>query len=260
MQTPDITAFTAQRQPSLGYRIYKWLVVMPFLIISTTLIGIIITVLSYLGAPNFASRVFGTLWARLNTGISLVTLEVVGRDQVVPHQSYVIVANHQSLFDILLLYGFLGMDIKWVMKKELRQVPVLGFACAAMGHILIDRSNTQAALGSINQARARIIEGVSVVFFPEGTRSRNAELLPFKKGAFRLAIELQLPILPVTIIGSGSILPSDSLDLSPGLAQLVFGQPIPTQGYSVDNLSELIDLSRDAMLKQLATTTVQMPQ
>jgi 1-acyl-sn-glycerol-3-phosphate acyltransferase len=255
MQTSDVSALTVPERASLAYRVYKWLVIIPFLGASTTLIGIIITCLSYLGAPDFASRVFGSLWARLNVGVSLVKLKVVGREHLVPHQSYVIIANHQSLFDILLLYGFLELDIKWVMKKELRQLPVLGFACAAMGHILIDRSNTSAALASINQASDRIKNGISVVFFPEGTRSRNANLLPFKKGAFRLAVELQLPILPVTIIGSGDILPTGGLNLRPGTASLTFGAPISTQGHSSDDLTSLIHISRDAMSRQLGQAT-----
>jgi 1-acyl-sn-glycerol-3-phosphate acyltransferase len=251
MPTSDINISAMPDRPPLAYRVYKWLVIIPFLGASTVLIGLIVTALSYLGAPDFASRVFGTLWARLNMGVSLVNLQVAGREHLVPHQSYVIVANHQSLFDVLLLYGLLGLDIKWVMKKELRQVPVLGVACAAMGHILIDRSNTSAALASINNASKRIKDGISVVFFPEGTRSHNADLLPFKKGAFRLAVELQLPILPVTIIGSGHILPTDSLDLRPGRATLVFGAPISTRGHSSDDLTSLMDMSREVMLAQL---------
>lgn len=255
MQTSDVNASTVPERASLAYRIYKWLVIIPFLGASTTLIGIIITCLSYLGAPDFASRVFGSLWARLNVGVSRVKLKVVGREHLVPHQSYVIIANHQSLFDILLLYGFLELDIKWVMKKELRRLPVLGFACAAMGHILIDRSNTSAALASINKASERIKNGISVVFFPEGTRSRNANLLPFKKGAFRLAVELQLPILPVTIIGSRNILPNGGLNLRPGTASLTFGAPISTRGHSSDDLTSLIAISRDAMSRQLGQAT-----
>jgi len=255
MHTSNSSDSNASGHVSLAYRVYKWLVIIPFLAASTALIGLIVICLSYLGAPDFASRIFGTLWARLNVGVSLVNLQVAGREHLDPRQSYVIVANHQSLFDILLLYGFLGLDIKWVMKKELRQVPILGFACAAMGHILIDRSNTSAALASINQASKRIKDGISVVFFPEGTRSRNATLLPFKKGAFRLAVELQLPILPVTIIGSGEILPTDSLHLRPGQAALIFGVPIPTQGYSSDDLTSLIDISRNTILTQLGQST-----
>ncbi|MEX2326995.1 MAG: lysophospholipid acyltransferase family protein, partial [Pseudomonadales bacterium] len=104
---------------------------------------------------DFSSRVLGRAWARLNMAVSSMQVDVVGRDKVAPGQSYIIVANHQSLVDIYVLYGCLDMDIKWVMKKELRSVPVLGIACEMMGHIIVDRSNTEAALQSINAARDR---------------------------------------------------------------------------------------------------------
>ena len=135
---------------------YKWIVVAPFLAFSTLILGLIIMALCLLGLPNFASRVFATTWARANSAVSLMSVGVAGAEHIDPKQSYIIVANHQSLIDIYALYGFLGIDFKWVMKKELRAVPVLGIACELMGHILIDRSNTDAALKSINDAQARI--------------------------------------------------------------------------------------------------------
>jgi 1-acyl-sn-glycerol-3-phosphate acyltransferase len=236
------------RLTHLAYRVYTWLVMVPLLVLSTLVAGIAVIILSVLGKPDFASRLFGTGWAKFNTWVSMVSVRVEGEAQLQPGQSYVIVANHQSQFDILVLYGFLGRDIKWVMKQELRQVPVLGAACAAMGHILIDRSDTDAALASINSARHRIRDGMSVVFFPEGTRSRSNELEPFKKGAFRLAQELQLPILPVTILGTRKILPATTLDLHPGEVTMVMHPPIDSQGM---DLPTLIQQTRQVMLETL---------
>ena len=208
------------------YAAYKWILVAPLLVFSTALFGSIIILISFLGAPDFASRVFGPIWAKLNAAVSLIAVKTKGLEHIVPGQSYIVVANHQSLIDIYLLYGYLGLEIKWVMKQELRAVPVLGLACEMMGHVIIDRSNTEAALASMERARARIKQGMSVVFFAEGTRSRNGELLPFKKGAFRMAQELKLPILPVTIHNTFNILPSDTVDLRPGLARMTIGAPI----------------------------------
>lgn len=177
-------------------------------------------VFSLIGAPDFASRYFATAWARFNSAVSMMSINVKGLENLDKSRSYVIVANHQSLCDIYVLYGFLGVDFKWVMKKELRAVPVLGLACELMGHILIDRTDTDAALETINSARSRIVNGMSVVFFPEGTRSRNGELRSFKKGAFRFARDMGLPVLPVVIHGTKDILPSDTIDLMPGEATL----------------------------------------
>ena len=230
---------------------YKWIVVAPFVVFSTFILGSIIMIFCLLGAPNFASRVFATAWARVNSAVSIMSVNVEGAEHIKPGQSYVIVANHQSLFDIYALYGFLGIDFKWVMKRELRSVPILGVACELMGHILIDRSNTEAALTSIKDAQARIKDGMSVVFFPEGTRSRDGELKSFKKGAFRFAQEMSLPILPVAICGTKDLLPSDTVDLMPGNATLKILRPIPTVGVEADKINELVTSAREQIAKNL---------
>ena len=233
------------------FAIYKWTIVAPFLALSTLVLGSTICVFSLFGMPNFASDVFGTLWARLNMAVSFMGIEVEGLDKIDRNQSYVVVANHQSLVDIYVLYGYLGIGIKWVMKKELRAVPVLGIACEMMGHVIIDRSNTEAAVRSINEARDRITNGVSIVFFPEGTRSRTGQLKPFKKGAFRLAQELGLPILPVTIHDTRYILPSDTTDLFPGKVKLQINDPIPTGEPGLTDANALSNRAREAIENSL---------
>lgn len=240
--------------PTLQRRLfafYKWGVVAPFLALSTFVIGLLVIVISLIGFPDFASRTFGTLWARLNMIVSMIGIDIEGAEKIDRHQSYVIVANHQSMIDIYVLYGYLGLDIKWVMKKELRAVPVLGMACEKMGHILIDRTNTGAALDSINTARNKISDGISIVFFAEGTRSRSGELRNFKKGAFRLAQELGLPILPVTIYNTRYVLPSDTLDLMPGRVKLRFNDPIPTHGLKPGDVSALANETREVIRRSL---------
>lgn len=225
---------------------YKWLVVIPILLVSTAIIGgVIITPLSILGFPDFSSRVFATFWAKLNAFFTLMTVTVDGRENIRAGQSYVVVANHQSLLDIYALYGFSGLEIKWVMKKELRNVPVLGYACEVMGHIIIDRSNSEAAIASINQARTRISDGMCVVFFPEGTRSRDGSLKDFKKGAFKLAIELGVPVLPISIKDTNKILPSDTLDWHPGHARMTIHRPISTHELSENDVASLATAARE---------------
>ena len=216
--------------PKTGlYTAYKWVFVLPILVFTTTILGSLIIALSFLGAPDYASRVFGTLWAKINTKAALIGVQTTGKEHIKQGQSYVVVANHQSLLDIYLLYGYLGIDVKWVMKQELRAVPVLGLACEMMGHVIVDRSNTASALASMERARERIKDGMSVIFFAEGTRSRSGELKPFKKGAFRMAQELNLPILPITIQNTRHILPSDTIDLRPGVTRMTIGKPISVE-------------------------------
>ncbi len=253
MNSTDLTDLLRKGTSPVGQLLlqaYKWLVVIPVLLISTLVIGSLVIVLSVLGFADFSSRVFGTLWARLNTLVTLMSIEVEGKDNISKGQSYVIVANHQSLLDIYALYGFTGLDMKWVMKKELRAVPVLGAACEAMGHIIIDRSNTEAAIHSINNAREKIRDGMSVVFFPEGTRSRNGELNSFKKGAFRFACEIGVPVLPISIHDTRHILPSDTLDWQPGHAKMIIHQPIPAG--SETDAEQLCRQSRDVIARALS--------
>ncbi|MGB0692938.1 MAG: lysophospholipid acyltransferase family protein [Pseudomonadales bacterium] len=210
----------------LPYQLYKWLIIVPVLLLSTSIIGTMIIALCFLGLANWASRVLASLWARLNATVMLMQVKIEGRERLRPGQSYVLAANHLSLVDIYVLYGFTRLDLKWVMKQELRKVPVLGLACELMGHIYVDRSNSDAARASISKARERITDDMCVVFFPEGTRSRTTELRPFKKGAFRMAADLNIPVVPVSVHNTNRVLPSDTLDWRPGPVKLVFHEPI----------------------------------
>lgn len=205
------------------------------------------------GAPDFASRVIGTAWARLNLATMLSGVTVVRSDKVKKKQAYIIVSNHQSLIDIYVLYGYLKMDIKWVMKRELKKVPFLGTACEKMGHILIDRDDPLSATESMEKARAGIERGNSVIFFAEGTRSRDGELMRFKKGAFRLALDLNLPILPVTVQGTNKVLPSDTVNWHPGHLKLQIHDPISTMGMTAKDANRLRDLTRDVIEAGLRT-------
>jgi 1-acyl-sn-glycerol-3-phosphate acyltransferase len=174
-----------------------------------------------------------------------VTVE--GAQHVDAGRSHVVVANHQSQFDILVIYGWLGIDFRWVMKQELRKVPVLGVCCEKLGHIFIDRSDRGAAIAAIERAKRDIPEGTSIFFFPEGTRSRDGSLLPFKKGAFRMAVEFQMPILPVSIAGTHSMLPPDTLRFRPGHARMVIHPPVETAGCGPGDIPGLMGQVRETI-------------
>lgn len=214
---------------NLLYLAYSWLVIVPVLLISTAILCGSMILVSMLGMPDIASSVFGKAWSRVNLAVMLAGVDIEGVDKINRNQSYVVTANHQSLIDIYVLNGYLSLDFKWVMKQELKKVPILGMACVKMGHIIIDRSNTKAAQESINKARTSIERGNSVVFFPEGTRSLDGQLLPFKKGAFRLATELKLPVLPITIQGTKDILPASTKNWHPGRIKMRILDPITAE-------------------------------
>lgn len=234
----------AQKILRLLYKPYKWLVVIPVLAVSTAFFGSMAVLLCYFLPPKLASLICGVTWSKLNSYVTPMFVSISGRENIDKNQSYVVISNHQSHYDIFVLYGWLGIDIKWVMKADLRKVPFLGFSCERLQHIYIDRSNTEAALASINEAKKRIVNGTSVIFFPEGTRSDTGEMRSFKKGAFRFAVDLGLPLLPITIVGTREILPKGTLNLFPGKARMIIHPPIAVKGYSHENLSDLMEKAR----------------
>ena len=233
------------------YQPYKWLVFAPMVVVITLVLAGVTVVLRPLLGARVVSRLTAVPWARLISWLTPMTVAVEGRGNVDPRQSYVITCNHQSHYDILVLYGWLGVDFKWVMKQELRRIPGLGAACASLGHIFIDRSDHQAALRSLENAKERIVDGTSVMFFPEGTRSPDGRLLRFKRGAFRMALDLGLPVLPLTINDTRRVLPARSIDLVPGAARLQIHPPIPTDGLSVEDLPRLMAETRTVIESSL---------
>jgi 1-acyl-sn-glycerol-3-phosphate acyltransferase len=145
-----------------------------------------------------------------------IRLHVTGREHLLPHETYLVMSNHQSLYDIPVLFHVIGSNMRMITKEELFRVPVFGKALDAGGFISIDRSNRVAAIRSLDRARALLASGTHVWIAPEGTRSRTGRLLPFKKGAFYLALEAGLPILPVTVSGTRDALPAKGLRSTPG--------------------------------------------
>ncbi|QTA80983.1 Putative 1-acyl-sn-glycerol-3-phosphate acyltransferase [Desulfonema limicola] len=229
----------------LIYQPYKWLFFAPFFFISTFFFGTLAVLLCMIFDPRLPSFLCGSTWARLNGWLTPMFVKIIGKDNIDKNQSYIIAANHQSQYDIFLLYGWLGIDFKWVMKQELRKIPFIGISCEKIGHIFINRFDKKAAVAAINAAKKKIINGTSVIFFPEGTRSRTGELGSFKKGAFKMALDLELPILPVTIIGTRNILPPDTVDLFPGTAVMIIHKPVSVKDYNEDDLQTLSDKVRN---------------
>ena len=234
-----------------AYQPYKYLVVVPVLVLATAFSATMALVLSLVTSARTASRLTAVPWARVMAWVTPVRVKVEGRENIDPRQSYVLVSNHQSQYDIFVLYGWLGVDFKWVMKQELRKVLGIGVACERLGHIFIDRSNHAAAIATLEAARTKIVDGTSVIFFPEGTRSTDGRLLRFKRGAFGMAIDLGLPILPLTVTGTRDVLPANTSDLMPGSARLIIHEPISIEGVTVKDCQELSDRVREVIASSL---------
>lgn len=228
----------------LLYQPYKWFVFFPVVIFSTLFFGILAVTLAKLVSPRTGRLVGGTIWAQVIGQLAPMQVTVRGKENIRQGQSYVVTSNHQSHFDILVVYGWMGIDPMWVMKQELRRIPAFGWICEKVGMIYIDRSDTESAIRSLAAAKEKVVNGSSVIFFPEGTRSRDGRMGRFKKGAFKMALDLGLPVLPVTILGTRDILPSDSIDLFPGQAEMTIHPPVDVAGRTADDLPELMETVR----------------
>jgi len=228
------------------FQVYKWIFVIPWFVLLTIIFGTAAILSSYVMTPRSAAF-SGVFWARLTAYAAFMRIKVSGRNNIDPKQSYVVVVNHQSVMDIIALYGWLGIDFRWVMKQEIRKVPFLGYACYRVGHVYIDRKNQAAAIQSLEAAKERVHSGTSVLFFPEGTRTSSSALKPFKKGAFKMALDLGLPILPITLSGTDHVMPTKSLDLMPGKVDMVVHPAISTEGMTEANIEELMQQSFDAI-------------
>jgi 1-acyl-sn-glycerol-3-phosphate acyltransferase len=233
------------------YQLYVWLIFFPLVLILTVVFSSLTIIFSMLVDSNFASRVFAVTWAKWLAWLTPISVTVLGAENASRGRSYVVVSNHQSMYDILVIYGWLALDLKWVMKQELRKMPAIGIGCEKAGHIFVDRKNPKRAREALEEALQRLGNGIGILFFAEGTRSMDGRLLPFKKGAFRTAIEQQLPLLPVTVVGTRAILPNKTLSLFPGRAQLVIHPAIETGGMELSQMDDLMNASKKAIASAL---------
>ncbi len=231
------------------YQIYKWIIFVPVFAIASIVFSIGAALLAMLISPR-AGSMSGVMWAKTVAWFTPMRVKVYGRENVKKGQSYVIVANHQSAYDIFALYGFLGIDFRWVMKKELRHAFGIGPASAKVGHIFIDRSSPKAALESIKEAKGKLVNGTSVVIFPEGTRSGSNTVKRFKSGAFKIAEDLDLPILPVTIKDTHKIYGGGTFNVRPGKVSLTINSCIDTKMYKGET-RKLMEVTKEALIQPI---------
>ncbi len=234
----------------LAYQPYKWLIVIPFMILNTMIMGLICIFVGFIFS-QYAADLLTVICSRLSCAIAPLKVNIQGKKNYSRFQSYVVVSNHQSIADIPVIHGFIGLKIKWVMKQELANIPVFGPACRQLGCIFVDRSNHDKSVRSIEAAQTTLTRNASVLFFAEGTRTRDGQVMPFKKGAFIFAMETGLPILPVTILNSRDRLPSDSVDLTPGTVDLVVHRPVYVNSHHLENLDQIIEHTRKTIASAL---------
>lgn len=228
------------------YYIYFILIACPLLLVSTVLVCLTIIIGTAIGNGSFWGYYPAMIWGKIFCLLSLVRVSVKGRENIDKLTSYVFVANHQGAYDIFSVYGYLGHNFKWMMKKSLRKILLVGYTCHKSGHIFVDRSSPAAIRSTIETAKERLRNGMSLVVFPEGSRTFTGKMGPFKKGAYQLALEFNLPLVPVTIDGSFKVMPRTSKLPRPGHIVLTIHKPISAPSDEAAR-NEVMDLTRTAI-------------
>ena len=218
----------------------RTLIVYVWVILATVVLGILAILMSLLLPTSDPVHLVARIWARSIMVASGISVDVRGAAEIDPNRSYVYMSNHLSNFDIPVLLAYLPVQFRWLAKAELFRIPIFGRAMRGAGYISIDRFNRESAFASIDEAADRIRQGVSVMIFPEGTRSRDGNLQSFKKGGFVLAVDSGVPIVPLVIQGTQTIMPKGSRLIYPNPVTLTICPPIETTGYSRDTKEQLM--------------------
>jgi 1-acyl-sn-glycerol-3-phosphate acyltransferase len=231
--------------------LYQWIIFVPLFLLITLVTALLVLTM----APLFGSKFWGYVpphyWSRVTCWLALCRVKTAGHEKLDPRQSYIFIANHQGAFDIFLVYGFLNQNIKWIQKQSLRKIPFVGFASEKAGHVFVDSSSIGARSLTIERAKEQITEGGSMVIFPEGARTLTGKMDRFKRGAYQIAFDMQLPIVPLTINGSYDVLKRNTKDLRPGRLELVIHEPIPTHGLTEADIPGVIDHTREIIRSAL---------
>ena len=235
------------------YRTYQLLIALPLIAIYTIITSLIVIIGCSLGNGHFWGYYPGKWWAQFIIRILMLPVKVEGRENLVKGQSYVFVANHQGAFDIFLIYGFLCRNFKWMMKRQLRQMPFVGKACEAAHHIFVDKRGASKIRATYDSARQTLQGGMSLVVFPEGARSFTGHMGVFKRGAFMLADDIELPVVPLTINGSFDIMPRirDMKWVVWHPLRLTIHKPIQPIGKGADNIKYLEEESYKVVMSGL---------
>ncbi len=230
------------------YRIYQVLIALPIGLSATILTAVTTTIGCSLGGKRIWGYYPGRWWSWLLVRLFFLPVSVEGRENLNPKQSYVFCPNHQGAFDIFLVYGFLHRNFRWMLKESLRNIPLVGKACEAAGFIFIDNHSPKKIQHSYDEARKVLRGGMSMVVFPEGRRTFTGEMSPYKRGAFMLADELQLPVVPITIEGSFEVMPRtrDFHFVNWHPLRLVIHKPISPIGRGAENINYLLEHSLEA--------------
>lgn len=227
------------------YRLYQLCIMLPLMLVITIFTSLFVGIGTIVSKASWVGYWPAVWWARVMTWLTLVRVEVRGRENISRGQSYVFVANHQGAYDIFAIYGWLGHNFRWMMKKSLERIPLVGWACKRMGQVFVDNRTPAGIADTMHAAEGLMARGMSIVVFPEGSRTFTGAVGKFKRGAFVLSTEFGFPVVPVTIDGAFRVMPRTS--------------PIPRYGKIILTIHpaieatdpDIINHSREAILSAL---------
>lgn len=222
------------------YRIYQCIFMAPVLVLSSIITALLTGIGSMLGGGKWWGYYPAHIWGKIVCWITMVKVSVTGKENIDPKKPYVFVANHQSAYDIFVIYGYLGHSFRWMMKKSLEKIPFIGWSCKRAGMVFVDNSSPAAIKETMAKARTQLQNDQSLIVFPEGSRTWNGKLSPFKKGAYLLAVQFGLPIVPITIDGAFDVMPRFKKVPNWGHVKLTIHKPIvpPEGGFRIKDVME----------------------
>ncbi len=229
----------------------RWVLLWISIVISTVGLSTLVFITFPFDRNGNIIHHYARWWAKIQLLVSGVRVKVRGLEHLDRETPYIYMSNHQGSYDIFALLSCLPVQFRWIAKKELFSIPILGWAMGAANYISIDRSGRRKALESIEKAASKIKGGVSVVIFPEGTRSRDGSIQPFKRGGFTLALKSGVPIIPITINGSRDVMPRDSMRVRPGEVRVSIDRAIQTTPFSLRERNVLMEKVRETIERNL---------
>jgi len=224
-------------------RLYTAIIVV-WVVLVTLVLGIVVILVALFSRNGNVPHLIARAWARSILMVAGIPVQVEGIENLNIDGSYILMPNHQSNFDIPVLLGCLPVQFRWLAKAELFKIPIFGRGMRGCGYISIDRSNRKSAFRSLAEAAQKIRDGVSVLIFPEGTRSWDGEIQPFKKGGFVLSVDAGVPIIPIIISGTRAVMPKGKLMIRRLPVRMQILTPIATSNYTRKTKDELMGVVR----------------
>ena len=227
------------------YHTVRFWILISFL---TPTLSIAAIVLGFFDKSGNLSHIISRYWCRLLCKWNGVNVEIIGFDNILNDRPQIFVSNHQGYFDIFALSGYLPVQIRWVAKSSLFKIPFLGGAMNASGYIPVERDDRKKAYEAFNKTLEKIKQGCSIIIFPEGTRSEDGEIGPFKKGSNLIASRSRNPMVPVTIIGSRDIIKKGTASIRPGPIKVVISPLVEPSSDKKEN-EELLQSIRATIIR-----------